>query len=158
MKQYFTRFLLIFFALALCMPSVLAEPKGEPTAEMLKELQEFKIKYLIQEIDLSADKQSEFTKLYAQYENERAVLFHELHHKFKSIRKKTNPSDNEYLVTAESMSTAKAREGELEKKYFNKLKTILSPKQLYLLKRAEQKFDRKLNEQRSKKVKKAKKK
>lgn len=158
MRQYFTRFLLIFFALTLCTPSALAEPKEDHTAEMLKELQEFKIKYLIQEMDLSADKQAEFTKVYTQYENERAVLFHELHHKFKSIHKKSTPTDNEYMGAAESMAMAKAREGELEKKYFNRLKTILSPKQLYLLKRAERKFDRKLSEQRGRNGKKAKKK
>lgn len=152
-----TRFLLLIFALTLFMPGAMAEPKDEPTAEMLKELQEFKIKYLIQETDLPTESQAEFTKIYSQYENERAALFRELHQRFRSMRRNQNPTDTEYMVAAESMATAKAREGELEKKYYNKLKTILSPKQLYLLKRAEQKFDRKLGEMRHKKGHKSKK-
>lgn len=141
-----TRFLLLLFTLTLFMPCAMAEPKDEPTAEMLKELREFKIKYLIQKIDLPADKQAEFTKVYTQYENEKAALFRDLHQRFKSMRKNLNPSEAEYMVTAESMATAKSREGELEKQYFNKFKTILSAKQLYLMKKAEQKFDRKLGE------------
>lgn len=152
-----TRFLLLFFALTLFMPTAMAEPKDEPTAEMLKDLQEFKIKYLIQETGLPVEKQTEFTKIYTQYENERAALFRELHQRFKSMHKNQNPTDTEYMVAAESMATAKAREGELEKKYYNKLKTILSPKQLYLLKSSERRFDRKLGEMRRKKGQKAKK-
>ncbi|MCM1319193.1 MAG: hypothetical protein NC217_02290 [Muribaculaceae bacterium] len=127
----------------------MAEPK-EPTAEKLKELQEFKIKYLIQEMDLSADKQAEFTKLYTQYDNERSTLFRDIYQRVKSMRQNQNPTDTDFMVIAETMATAKAREGALEQKYFNKLKTILSPKQLYTLKCAEQKFDRKLNEHRHK--------
>lgn len=152
-----TRFLLLFFALTLFMPGAMAEPKAEPTAEMLKELQEFKIKYLIQEMELPVEKQAEFSKIYTQYENERTGLFRELHQCFNSVYKNQDPTDTEYAVAAESMATAKAREGGLEKKYYNKLKTILSPKQLYLLKSAERKFDRKLGEMRRKKSPKAKK-
>lgn len=144
------RFLLILITLISLTPAALAEPKDEPTAEMLKELQEFKVKYLTQEMDLPADKQSEFTKLYMQYENERSALFRDLHKRFRSMCKIQTPSDAEYMSAAESMSTAKAREGELEKKYFNKFKIILTPKQLYNMKRAEGKFDRKLDEMRRK--------
>lgn len=117
---------------------------------MLKELQEFKIKYLIQEMELPADKQAEFTTVYTQYDNERSALFHELLQRHKSIRKNANPTDTEYMVAAESIATAKSREGALEQKYYNKFKTSLSPKQLYHLKRAEKKFDRKLGEMRKK--------
>lgn len=148
-----TRYLLLFVTLLMCSVSAMAEPK-EPSAEKLKELQEFKIKYLIQEMDLSADKQAEFTKLYTAYDNERSTLFRDIFQRAKSMHQNQNPTDTEYMVAAESMATAKAREGALEQKYFNKLKTILTPKQLYNLKHAEQKFDRKLNEQRNKSKKK----
>lgn len=144
-----TRYLLLFFTLLICSVAGMAEPK-EPSAEKLKELQEFKIKYLIQEMDLPADKQAEFTKIYTMYDNERSTLFRDFFQRDKSIRHNQNPTETDYMVAAESMATAKAREGALEQKYFNKLKTILSPKQLYNLKRAEYKFDRKLNEQRHK--------
>lgn len=150
------RIILALFAITMIAVQAVAEPK-EPTADMLKELQEFKIKYLIQEMELPTEKQAEFTKLYSQYENERASLFRELHQRNKSIRKNSSPTDTEYQVAAESMANARYREGELETKYFNKFKTMLSPKQLYLLKRSEQKFERKLGEMKHKQNKKTKK-
>ncbi|MCM1004775.1 MAG: hypothetical protein NC402_00580 [Prevotella sp.] len=143
------RYIFLFLTLIICYSQAMAEPK-EPTAEKIKELQEFKIKYLIQEMDLPAEKQAEFTKLYSQYDKDRSALFHEIFQRVKKMRNNQNPTDTEYMIAAENMATAKAREGDLEQKYFNKLKTILSPKQLYLLKRAEQKFDRKLGEMRGK--------
>lgn len=140
-----TRTLLIALTFILTVLSASAQGK-EPTDEMLKELQEFKIKYLIQEMDLPADRQTEFTKVYTQYDNERSALFRELMQRHRSIRHNNNPTDTEYMVAAEAMATAKAREGGLEQKYFNKFKTMLTPKQLYQLKRAEKKFERKLGE------------
>lgn len=129
--------------------SAAGEPK-EPKAEMLKELQEFKIKYLIQEMELTEDQQQKFTKLYTQYDNERSALFRDVHRRSKAMRNNDNPTDTDYLVAAENMATAKCREGELEKTYFAKFKTMLTPKQLYTLKRAEHKFNRKLREMKKK--------
>ena len=148
-----TRTLLTAFAFILTILSSSAQGK-EPTDEMLKELQEFKIKYLIQEMDLPADKQAEFTKIYAQYDNERSALFRELMQRHRSIRHNHNPTDTEYMVAAETMASGKAREGGLEQKYFNKLKTLLSSKQLYQMKCAEKKFEHKLGEMHRKKSKK----
>lgn len=142
MKKIFT---ILFLTLILCIPAVNAQAK-EPSAEMLKELQEFKIKYLIQEVEIPADKQAEFTKIYTQYDQERNALFHQIYTKCRAVRKNASPSEAEYLGAAEAMATAKAKEGDLEKSYFQQLKTILSPKQLYKMKHAEKKFDRKLKE------------
>lgn len=141
-----TRFLLFIFAIFTLTQAAVAEPKDEPNAEKLKELQEFKVKYLCQEMDLPADKQAEFSKLYMQYENERSTLFRELHKNFKHLSKSQSHTDVDYANAAEKMASAKSREGDLEMKYFNIFKTMLTPKQLYLMKRAEDKFDRKLGE------------
>lgn len=140
---------LLLITLLAFLPQLMAEPK-EPTAEMLKELQEFKIKYLIQEMDLPTEKQAEFAKIYTQYENERAALFREFHRDYRSIKNNANPTDTEYTDAAESMATAKYREGDLEKRYFNKLNTILNPKQLYIMKCSEKKFDHKLRQTKGK--------
>lgn len=144
-----TRYIFLLLTMLLYSANLMAEPK-EPSAEKLKELQEFKIKYLIQEMDLAADKQAEFTQIYTQYDNERTSLFRSNFQVFKGMHKKQNPTDAEYLNAAEVMATAKMKEGSLEQKYFNKLRSVLTPKQIYTLKRAEQKFERKLNEQRHK--------
>lgn len=152
MKKYLIILLLTF----ICIPATGYTQPKEPTAEMIKELQDFKIKYLIQEMELPTDKQAEFSKIYTQYDRERNTLFHQLYLNSRATRKNTSPSDAEYLETAESMATAKAREGDLEQSYFRQFKTFLTPKQLYKMKCAEKKFDHKLKEMhKNKKVKKA---
>lgn len=59
-----------------------------------------------------------------------------------SVEKKKAPTDSEYAQAAEALSRAKMREGEIEAKYFEKFSKILSKRQLFLLKQAENKFTR----------------
>ena len=56
------------------------------------------------------------------------------------VSAKKNPSDSEYRQAAEALSQAKVREGEIEAKYYDKFANILSQKQLFQLKRAENQF------------------
>ncbi|MBP3298545.1 MAG: hypothetical protein J6L73_02555 [Muribaculaceae bacterium] len=139
------RILLILFFCLTAVAGAFAQPQPD-TAEKRKELQEFKVKYFIQEIDLPADKQPEFTRLYNQYDQSREALFAEMGSRFKAMRAKDEPTDADYLVTAEAMAGFKSREGELEKNFFQQLKTLLTPKQLFQLKKAEHKFQRKVME------------
>ena len=48
------------------------------------------------------------------------------------------------------MFETKSKEGAIEKQYFAKLKSVLTPKQLFQLKRAERKFTDKLMKEHSK--------
>ena len=50
--------------------------------------------------------------------------------------------DEEYVNAARAMASVKAKEGEIENKYFEKYAKILSKKRLFLLKQAEMKFTR----------------
>ena len=59
-----------------------------------------------------------------------------------NVEKKKAPTDNDYAQAAEALSRAKMREGEIEAKYFEKFSKILSKRQLFLLKQAENKFTR----------------
>lgn len=136
--------LIIVLAICGCMP-VMADPASDAAAQR-KELQDFKLKYFIKEMDLSADKQQEFIRLYTQYDQSREALFNDIRSRYKAIKGKTAPTDADYLGIAEAMASFKAKEGDLEKSFFGQLKTILSPKQLYQLKKAEHKFQRKCME------------
>ena len=130
----------------LCIMSVapaVAQHSGK-SARMRAELQEFKIKYLIQEIDLPADKHADFTIIYTQFDHDRESLFDDMGTRFKAFKNKEGHSDAEYSGMAEAMAVFKYREGDLEKSCFQQLKTLLTPKQLYLLKHAEHKFHRKI--------------
>ena len=60
----------------------------------------------------------------------------------RKISAKQDATDDEYLQAAETMRTVKAKECEIEAKYFEKFEKILSKKQLFQLKRAENNFTR----------------
>ena len=55
------------------------------------------------------------------------------------------------MQAAEALSNAKVREGEIEAKYFAKFTKILSKRQLFLLKKAENDFARNMLQGRKKK-------
>lgn len=129
-------------------------PPAPPTDEMVKELQDFKIKYLIQEMDLPADKQADFTRIYTQYCQSNSALFKDMFSRFTAMKAKKQPTDADYLALAERMASFKSREGQLENNCFQQLKTLLTPSQLFKLKKAESKFDHKVREMRGKKHKK----
>ena len=69
----------------------------------------------------------------------------------RNVEKKKNPSDADYMQAAEALSNAKVREGEIEAKYFAKFTKILSKRQLFLLKKAENDFARNMLQGRKKK-------
>lgn len=146
------RYILLVLLTAFC-GSAYAEkqPPAPPTDDMVKELQEFKIKYLIQEMDLPADKQAEFRRIYTQYGQQQSQLFKDMFSRFKSMKAKKEPTDADYSALAERMASFKSREGALENNCFQQLKSVLTPCQLFQLKKAESKFDRKVRDMHRKK-------
>ena len=59
----------------------------------------------------------------------------------RKISASTTPvSDTEYEAAATAMAKVRQEEGEIEMEYFAKFEKILTKKQLFLLKRAENKF------------------
>ena len=58
----------------------------------------------------------------------------------KITNSKDADSDTEYEAAALALTKIKQKEGEIEMEYFTKFEKILSKKQLFLLKRAENKF------------------
>lgn len=120
-------------------------------AEMMREVREFKIKYLIQECDIASDQQEEFIKTYYNLEDARVALAKETIEAKKALDKKATPTDEDYLRVAEMIADFHVKEGTLEKNYYLLFKKFLSPKQLYLLKTSEHKFNDKLMKMRNQK-------
>lgn len=145
------KFLLLFFVVLLSASPAFAKPDRAEREKMRKELQAFKIKFLVQEMDLSADKKTEFEHLYLQMEEEKHKAFEQTVGRVRPVMKGTAKSDEDYLAAADAMAGQKRREADIEGRYYAQFKKILSPRQLYKLKLSEEKFNRKLNEMRSKK-------
>lgn len=144
-----TRILLsLLFCLLALTPAYADKPDNAQREQQRKELIDFKIKYLIKEVDVPADKQAEFERLYRKMEDERAALFREVYRRAKLINK--NSTDSEILAVADLIAVAKQREGGMEVRYYQEFKKFLTPRQLLNLKRAEGRFNRKVMEMRGK--------
>lgn len=105
------------------------------------EIRQYKQDFFIKEIDLNKEQREEFLPLY----HEMTLEIYQVNKEARDLEKKiTNSkgsvSDAEYEKAAETLSEVKSKEAAIETIYFNKFSKILSKKQLFLLKRAENRF------------------
>ena len=68
----------------------------------------------------------------------------------KAVKAEGEHSDAEYEKALNALLNKRVMKGQIEKRYYDQFKTFLSVKQLYKLKTAEQKFNKKLMELRKK--------
>lgn len=133
-------------------PFVNAQPKSDAEKEkMWKEMQEFKMKFLAQEIDLKEDQKKEFFELYDEMSSKRAQCYKNARDLERKLKKNKDASEQEYQDATEAMKKAAAESAEIEKVYDEKFSTFLTPKQIYKLKEAEQEFRKKMEEMKHKK-------
>ena len=141
MKKYITLILII----TLFAPLSLIEARGnrQNRQEWFEKMREYKHQFLIQEVGLTADQQKKFFPIYDKMEDEIFKVVSETRQLEKKVSS-GNVSDLEYENSAKAITELKQKECEIELKYFNQFKEILSSKQLFLLKKAEQKFAQQL--------------
>lgn len=138
-------YLLLFLAFLLAIPGY-AQKRQKSQEDMKREILDFKLKFLAQEMDLKEDQQKQFFELYSQMESEKYGLYKEARKAEKKVKEDPNASDEDFQRAAEMTSEAKMKEAKIEEKYNEKFKTFLSPKQMYAMKQAEDKFREKLRE------------
>lgn len=107
----------------------------------MKEVRNYKYEFFIKEIGLTKEQQATF---FPEYEEMEKAIFN-VNKEAREIEKKISSStagvsDTEYEAAASAMAKVKQKEGEIELEYFEKFEKILSKKQLFLLKSAENKF------------------
>ena len=139
-----TSIISLVLALALAMPMVAQSRKNtsRPSqTEWLKGVRDYKHDMLVKEMDLTKAQQDEFFPLYKQMEEE---IFHankqarDLENKVSNSKEPI--SDLEYTKAAEAMSEVTMICAQIETEYFKKFSKILTGKQLFQLKRAENRF------------------
>lgn len=121
---------------------------GKKDEKMFKEIEEYKMKYLAQEIELKEDQKEKFIEVYTKLSNERRANFEKIRQLEHSL--KGNPSEADYKKAAEGMADARMRDAQLEKEYDAKFSEFLTQKQIYKLKEAEEQFRRKMHDMRMK--------
>lgn len=122
--------------------------QGKPSH---KEMLQFKLNYLADEIDVKGDTKKQFEELYSQMESERRAIFKKMKAAEKSIADNKNASEADYDKAYKEIADAKAEMAQIEKKYDDKFAALLSKKQLFKLKEAEQKYNDRIRGCRDKK-------
>lgn len=124
------------------------EGPGKSREEMRRELEEFKMKFIAQEINLQSDQQKRFMELYSQMQDEKVKVFTNAIRIDYKVRKDRNATEADFEQAAKAMNEAKERDAEIDKRFDKEFSTFLSAKQIYLMKAAEEKFRRRMHEMR----------
>lgn len=140
------KIVILLIAMVLTIPTYAQNKKIKGNEEWKKELQDFKYKYLAQEVELSDEQMTNFFELYAKLESERKQAHKDCKAITKAVKEDGEHSEAEYERAVEAVLNLPIITGQIEKKYYEQFKTFLSYKQLYLLKTAERKFNKKLME------------
>lgn len=147
------RSFIIVVILSLAALSVSAQQRGRQKPDREKwfqELREWKHQFLIKEVELTEEQQPKFFAVYDAMQNEMLAIHDGTRNMEKKLSLNKQASDLEYEKMAEALIEVKIKEGEIQKRYLDKMKTVISSRQLYKLQVAEKKFIRMLNRQHNK--------
>lgn len=108
----------------------------------MNEVRNFKHSFLIKETEMTEEQSKEFIPLYTEMENKIYQANREARNLEQEITHSQNETINEdkYFTVAAALSQVKTKEAEIENHYFTLFSNILNKKQLFLLKRAENRF------------------
>ena len=147
------RSFIIVVILSLAALSVSAQQRGRQKPDREKwfqELREWKHQFLIKEVELTEEQQPKFFAVYDAMQKEILAIHDGTRNMEKKLSLNKQASDLEYEKMAEALIEVKIKEGEIQKRYLDKMKTVISSRQLYKLQVAEKKFIRMLNRQHNK--------
>lgn len=128
-----------------------AQNRGKDRESMRREVQEYKLKFLAQEMDLKEDQQKRFFDLYKQMTAEKVRVFKETKALEKRLNNSEDASDAEYETVSRAITEAKEKDAEIDRKYDKLFSQFLTSKQIFKMKAAEEKFRDKMHEMRHKK-------
>lgn len=140
--------ILLFVGSGMSFANDCPSPEGKSREQMFREIQEFKMKYLAQEMELKEDQQKTFFDLYDEMCRKRFAAMKAARDIEKSVRKKENATEADYQSVTEAMNKAKAQDASIEKEYDAKFSKFLSQKQIFKMKAAEDSFRKKMEEMR----------
>lgn len=125
-------------------------PDGKSREQIFKEIQEFKMKYLAQEMELKEDQRQQFIELYDEMSRRRFALMKSARDIEKRVKKIKDATEEDYQSVTEAWNKAKVEDAEIEKEYDAKFSVFLTQKQIFKMKTAEESFRKKMEEMRHK--------
>lgn len=114
---------------------------GQQGNKWMEEVRNFKHTFLIRETEMTEEQSEKFIPLYTEMEDKVYQANREARALEQDLsQSQDEASDDQYLIAATALSQVKQKEAEIEHHYFSLFAEILSKKQLFLLKRAENRF------------------
>lgn len=144
-------FILILLLTGIC--NVFAQDDHAKREKMFKEVREFKMKYLAQEMDLNEAQKKKFFEIYEEMDRSRQSCYREAIKMDRKLKQDKDASEADYQKVTEAYNKANTEWSEKEKLYNEKLSEFLSQKQIYEMREAENSFRAKLDEMRHNKKK-----
>ncbi|MCH5227106.1 MAG: hypothetical protein J1F16_04730 [Muribaculaceae bacterium] len=114
--------------------------------KMFKEVQEFKMKYLAQEMDLSELQKKKFFELYSEMSESKRNCYSEARVMDRRIKEDKEATEQDYQQVRNAYAHANAQWAVIEAQYDDKFSEFLSQKQIYEMKEAEASFRDKFEE------------
>lgn len=142
---------ILILIILMIVPGVIMAQHKKNNAQVEKELLEFKVKYLAQEMELKSDQQNKFIEIYTRKMADLRKIYEPAIKMQHHVKHDKNVKPEEYQKATDMMVNAKAQEAQLDKKYDDEFKKFLSAKQLYKMKQGEKEFRAKLQNLRGKK-------
>mgnify|MGYP001634468433 CR=1 FL=1 len=136
----------LLLTLVIAVTALVASAQFSPAERQrwLGEMRNLKHDFIAKELSLTKDQEREFFPLYDKMEDEIAALNAQTREDEIRVAADRDATDLEMENTARTVFEQKRAEGQIEMTYFEKYKTILTPKQLLQLKNAERKFTQQL--------------
>ena len=135
---YFLQILILFSL------SVSAQ-KGDEKSDRREQLQIEKLKFIEDNLQLTAEEKKNFIPIYTEYDKKREDLHRQRHKIFKNYQTNgLNMSDEEILKTADQLVNIDVQSADLEKQYLEKYKKSLPPVKILLLYKSEFEFKKQL--------------
>lgn len=145
---------LILFLLISCVGMAWAhDDDSSKRDKMFREVQQFKMKYLAQEMELTEAQKEKFFPLYEEMSASRQKCFERAVTLDRKLKHSKDASEEEYQNVTNAFNTANTQWAEEERQFNQRFSEFLSSKQMYKMKEAEQNFKAKLEEMRHKKKK-----
>ena len=120
--------------------------------KMFREVREWKMRYLAQEMSLNEEQKDKFFELYDEMSKKKDECFKEVRNLERKMKKEgDNCPEEDYQKLTEARNKANLENAEIEAAYDEKFAEFLSSKQIYEMKEGEKKFREKLDQMRMEK-------
>ncbi len=131
---------IIVALLATALTAVAQNNNKDQRTRWMNEVRTQKYEFIVKETDMTKDQQDEFLPIYKEMEKAIFTANQEARALELKVTNQTRTTEAEYAAAALMLARVKQREGDIEMEYYQKFERILSKKQLFQLKRAENKF------------------